>query len=267
LTRQVQLYQATYLWCVEADVSKHSNDAYRYSHRDHADDRQPEDSHWWTKSFIPGFRVLSPDEVAEQGLFAAGMNYETFALCPTRYLAYLQGQCEAQGIPCRTAAAAALSLLPDTDHDVFAMAEFAGVIGIVNCTGVAAAMLTGDTRAYPSKGQTVIVAGAARRVATRRGREGWEALVIPWPGTNETMLGGCKIPGEWSTTPDPAITQMILDRCKPLAPELLNAHGEFEVRQVRVGLRPARRGGPRMELERCRQGKFICHAYGHDSAG
>jgi len=81
------------------------------------------------------------------------------------------------------------------------------------------------------------------------------------------MLGGCKIPGKWSTEPDKAITQMILERCKPLAPELLNADGEFEVRRVRLGLRPARHGGPRMELERCRYGKFICHAYGHDSAG
>ena len=113
----------------------------------------------------------------------------------------------------------------------------------------------------------VVAVGTARRLATRLGREGWETLVIPWPGMNEIMLGGCKIAGELNTWPDEAITQTILERCGPLAPELLNADGEFEVRWVRVGLRLARHGGPRMELKRCRHDRFFCHACGHDSAG
>ncbi|KAL4860650.1 hypothetical protein BDV12DRAFT_204824 [Aspergillus spectabilis] len=230
-TLGLQLYPATYLW-------DHSEDSFR-----------PEDSHWWTKSFIPDFHVLSSDQVAREGPFAAGMTYQTFAICPTRYLTYLRNQCAAQGIPCHAGTAAPLSLVLGEGkdrHEIFSMAEFKNVMGIVN---------------WPNS------RGSRTGLATRRGREGWEALIIPWPGTNMTMLGGCKIPGEWSTQPDEAITQMILEQCKPLAPELLDANGEFEVRRVRVGLRPARHGGPRMQLERCPDGRFICHAYGHDSAG
>jgi D-amino-acid oxidase len=239
-------------------------------HRDHAEvDFRPEESHWWAKSYIPNFHVLSSDEVRKQGHFAAGMTYETFALWPPRYLSYLHSQCEAQGIRCYKGTVPAMSLSAAQKDDIFhKVKEFTDVVGIINCTGVAAAALTGDPRAYPSKGQTVVVAGTAQRLATRRGREGWEALVIPWPGSDETMLGGCKIPGEWSTQPDEAMTKTILERCKPLAPELLNADGEFEVRRVRVGLRPGRHGGPRIEVEKCCNGsKFVCHAYGHDSAG
>ena len=51
------------------------------------------------------------------------------------------------------------------------------------------------------------------------------------------------------TTPDAETTEKILQGCKPLAPELLDGKGEFEVLSVPVGLRPARKGGPRVEVE------------------
>ena len=99
------------------------------------------------------------------------MAYETFALCPTRYLAYLRSQCEAQGIPCRTGITPALSLLLGEDKDkddIFAMAGFEDVVGIVNCTGVAAAKLTGDpTRARGLGGACDPVAGHRRDHAGR----------------------------------------------------------------------------------------------------
>jgi D-amino-acid oxidase len=47
---------------------------------------------------------------------------------------------------------------------------------------------------------------------------------------------------------------------------LLNDDGKFEVLSVQVGLRPARKGGVRVEIERL-DGFLICHAYGHAGAG
>ncbi|GKU07817.1 unnamed protein product [Fusarium langsethiae] len=229
----------------------------KLAYRDDPGHGRPEDSHWWT-SFVPGFRVLSPAEVAQEGNFSAGFAYETFAVQPTRFLAYLYRLCKERGIESRTVTVNSLA-------EVFTHEGLEHAIGLVNCTGIAAARLTPDQQVFPSKGQTVIVSGTAKRIATRRGN-GWEALVIPWPGTNRTMLGGCKIADDWSTDADEQLTQQILNRCSPIAPELLNSNGEFEVLQVRVGLRPARHGGPRMELERY-QDKFIYHAYGHNSAG
>jgi hypothetical protein len=201
---------------------------------------------------------LSAEELANEGAFDAGFEYETFAVCPARFLEYLHVSCMGQGIECRTATVHSLG-------EIFAIEGLHDATGIVNCTGVAARNLTPDPQVFPCKGQTVVISGTANRLATRCGN-GWEALVIPWPGTNQTMLGGCKIANDWSATPDDSMTQTILERCKSIAPELLNSDGRFDILQVRVGLRPARHGGPRMELERYGD-KFICHAYGHGSAG
>lgn len=74
---------------------------------------------------------------------------------------------------------------------------------------------------------------------------------------------------------DDETTKLILERCKPIAPELLNAQGEFDVLSAQVGLRPTRLGGPRVQIESLEKydkslsgaGKFICHNYGHHGAG
>lgn len=62
-------------------------------------------------------------------------------------------------------------------------------------------------------------------------------------------------------------TREILDGCKELAPQLLNENGEFEILRVQCGLRPARKGGPRVEGEMVGGKWKIVHAYGHAGAG
>lgn len=62
-------------------------------------------------------------------------------------------------------------------------------------------------------------------------------------------------------------THSILKACMLLAPELLNHDGDFEVLSEQCGLRPSRKGGPRVESELV-QGRFaVVHAYGHAGAG
>lgn len=52
-----------------------------------------------------------------------------------------------------------------------------------------------------------------------------------------------------------------------MAPELLTAEdGGFEVISVQCGLRPGRKGGPRLESE-VFGGRTIVHAYGHAGGG
>lgn len=141
---------------------------------------------------------------------------------------------------------------------------------VVNCTGVAAGRLVQDDACFPTMDQLVLVRGQAKQITTRRNisePEPWEALVIPRPAERVTVLGGCKRAGEWSTSIDDDITQIILERCKPLAPELLDESGEYDILHVTVGLRPSRKGGPRVELEEWRDEKFIVHNYGHHRAG
>lgn len=62
-------------------------------------------------------------------------------------------------------------------------------------------------------------------------------------------------------------TKSILEGCKDLAPELLNEHGEFEIISVQSGLRPSRKGGPRVEAENVGSRFAVVHAYGHAGAG
>jgi glycine/D-amino acid oxidase-like deaminating enzyme len=148
--------------------------------------------------------------------------------------------------------------------------EIPGAKIVVNCTGLGAGKLAGDETCFPTLGQTVLVKGKAHRVVTRRNEQEeqpWEALVIPRPGENITVLGGCKVKGDWCTEPSDRMTATILERCKPLVPELLNEDGNFEVLDVRVGLRPSREGGPRVSMEPLEGGRYVVHNYGHNSAG
>lgn len=66
---------------------------------------------------------------------------------------------------------------------------------------------------------------------------------------------------------DDDTTKAILKGCKPLAPELLNENGEFEILSVQCGLRPSRNGGPRVESEVLDGSFAVVHSYGHAGAG
>lgn len=102
------------------------------------------------------------------------------------------------------------------------------------------------------------------------------SYVIPRPGSGTTILGGCKEVGNWETEEDKGLTERILERIRAsgMAPELLrgdgkDAKGEFEVLNVQVGLRPGRKGGPRVEVQEGGKvgGTWVVHAYGHAGAG
>src|SRR5262249_34548060 len=124
----------------------------------------------------------------------------------------------------------------------------------VNATGISAHDLVPDSDVYPVRGQIVTVAGEASQItavdayASENTTSGTAIMyVLPRPHSNTTILGGTKEAGNWTAQPDPATTDEILRRAKEWAPELLNDKGEFEVLGVQVGLRPARKGGAKVE--------------------
>ncbi|KAI7240950.1 hypothetical protein KC330_g945 [Hortaea werneckii] len=136
----------------------------------------------------------------------------------------------------------------------------------VNASGMGAKKLCGDEAMYPIRGQTVLVKGEARRIRTQLG-EGYNAYCIPRPGSGTTILGGTKEANDWSEDVDPATTDKILRQCSFIVPELLTGtDGGFEVISVQCGLRPGRRGGARVEIEKV-VGLNVVHAYGHAGAG
>lgn len=69
--------------------------------------------------------------------------------------------------------------------------------------------------------------------------------VIPRPGDETVLLGGTFQENNWDTSVNMETAREILARCIESEPKLAGA----KVISHNVGLRPARRGGPRVEAE------------------
>jgi D-amino-acid oxidase len=135
---------------------------------------------------------------------------------------------------------------------------------VVNATGLAAGRLCGDPDVYPARGRIVLVANPGL-VTSVRDEDSPAGMTYIHPRSRDVVLGGTFEPGEWDTSPDPRVGDEIVARCADLVPELANATVLAHV----AGLRPARRGGPRVEADPAPLpgGGRLVHNYGHGGAG
>lgn len=151
---------------------------------------------------------------------------------------------------------------------------------MINATGLGALSLLGvtDPLVHPAKGQTITVRAPLvteclgwkepRDLTTHPEMKGQQVYIIPRPGSGGLVtVGGCYLPGDWSTNPDPQVAERILKEALELCPELAHkaeAQGEGEEEEGRVevvshnvGLRPCRKGGIRIELEEMDLGDMV----------
>jgi len=129
---------------------------------------------------------------------------------------------------------------------------------VVNCTGIGARQLTGDTTLRALLGQTVLVAPGDVDLGRMYGDErNLREMLYVIPRRTEVVIGGCALPfdGDVVPPPDPALRRAILERARAAG----FRHGR--VLRDAVGLRPAR---PEVRVERV--GRVI-HHYGHGGAG
>ncbi|GAA4577492.1 FAD-dependent oxidoreductase [Micromonospora coerulea] len=134
---------------------------------------------------------------------------------------------------------------------------------VVNATGLAAGRLADDPAVHPARGQLVLVANPGLTTSVRD-EDNPAGITYVHPRRHDVVLGGTFEPGEWDTRPDPATSATIRRRCVALVPELAAA----PVLGERVGLRPARHGGPRVAVvPGDAPGRRLVHAYGHGGAG
>lgn len=138
---------------------------------------------------------------------------------------------------------------------------FAEAPVVVNATGMAAGALCGDPTVYPARGQVVLVGNPGLAVSFRD-EEDPAGMTYVHPRSRDVVLGGSFEVGRDNLEPDPAIRAGILRRALALVPELAVA----PVIGEKVGLRPARTDGPRVEVERRADGLLV-HNYGHGGAG
>src|SRR5690349_22647128 len=133
---------------------------------------------------------------------------------------------------------------------------------VVNATGLAAGKLCDDPAVQPARGHVVVVANPGLTESLRDSDDP-AGVTYVHPRSRDVVLGGSFDVGRGDTTPDPAEAAAIVERCTKLVPRLAGA----EVLADRIGLRPVRHGGPRVEREDTPDGRRIVHAYGHGGAG
>jgi D-amino-acid oxidase len=167
-----------------------------------------------------------------------------------RYLAYLTARLGQAGAVMTAARVDSLN-------------ELAPASVVLNCTGIGARALTGDTTLRPARGQVVVLANPGISATTIDWTEGAEpTYAITHPDT--VIAGGSAHYDKWSLDPDPSLSAAILARVEDLVPALVGA----EVLGVRVGLRPWR---PEVRLESDPSPPpgidHLIHCYGHGGAG
>ncbi|WP_129266734.1 FAD-dependent oxidoreductase [Streptomyces sp. M3] len=134
---------------------------------------------------------------------------------------------------------------------------------VVNCTGLGSRELVPDPGVRPVRGQLVVVENP--------GIEEWFAEADPassattyfFPQPGRLVLGGTAEADDARAEPDPRTAEEIVARCARVRPEIAGAR----VLGHRVGLRPARDAGVRIEAEELPGGGLLVHNYGHGGAG
>jgi D-amino-acid oxidase len=129
---------------------------------------------------------------------------------------------------------------------------------IVNCAGIGARELVHDSQLEPHRGQVVIVPklDLAQAIVCDDA-----PLMYAIPRTYDCVFGGTNSIGE-NREPSAADTTAIVSECSRVL-----GIDPPPVIVVKVGLRPFRKSGVRLERERLSDGRTVIHNYGHGGAG
>ena len=132
---------------------------------------------------------------------------------------------------------------------------------VVNCTGLGAKALTGDTL-YPIRGQVMRVRRPLDLPADIISAASATTTTYIVPRSQDCLLGGTFQYNDYNLQVDAEIAQGILQRCAVFYPALAQA----EIFEHRVGLRPGR-DSVRLEAEQITATFKIIHNYGHGAYG
>ena len=130
---------------------------------------------------------------------------------------------------------------------------------VINCAGIGARDLVGDADLEPHRGQVAIVPKIDSLSAAIVCDD--EPLMYAIPRANDCVFGGTNDLSD-NLAADLETTQRIVGECS----RVLKIE-EPSVLAERVGLRPFRRSGVRLERDRIADGRAVIHNYGHGGAG
>ncbi|KAK2000684.1 FAD dependent oxidoreductase [Colletotrichum falcatum] len=215
----------------------------------------------WYEDLVGGVTPLSKDELPERAVFGLDMP-SAFVINVQIYLQWLLERCREGN----------MALLRRRIGHIKDARISPDVTAVFNCTGLGSYFLGGvqDKSMYPTRGQTVLVEQPIQPLKSMYFRsprrvDNNTTYVFQRPLAGGIVLGGCRQDGSWDREVDPELAKTILERCCALAPELGRPE-DLKIIKHGVGLRPNRKGGPRLEAERNGNG-LVIHNYGASGAG
>jgi D-amino-acid oxidase len=130
---------------------------------------------------------------------------------------------------------------------------------VINCAGIGARELVHDTDLEPHRGQVAIVP----RIKDLPHAVVCDdpPLMYAIPRTNDCVFGGTNDLSDDLTVNSATTARIVAESCRTLEIEKPNVLAE------RVGLRPFRKSGVRIERARLHDGRIVVHNYGHGGAG
>ena len=197
----------------------------------------------WAQSFV------IPTEVEKSfTVFSSGLSLNVPLMDTTIYLDYLVNRFQKAGGSIN--ANVRFEKLEDVDPK-FNL--------VINCAGIGARGLVHDIDLEPHRGQVAIVPKIDNLKCAIVCDDA--PLMYAIPRTNDCVFGGTNDVSN-DLAANPATTTAIVDECSRVLkidnPRVLNE---------RVGLRPFRKSGVRLECEKLRDGRTVIHNYGHGGSG
>lgn len=181
---------------------------------------------------------------------AFGVEFDTVTLNAPEYVKWLYAECVKRGVIFVTKAIEKFDDI-GTEFRI-----------IINCTGLGAGRLCGISEVYPTRGQTILVKNSTNLINTySRVGQDYLSYLIPRPGSGGLIIGGCQEPNNWDYAVDEKLSNKMMMWALTLYPGVFPIDHKFEIIKHNVGLRPSRKGGPRVETEKCNN-RDIIHAYG-----
>ncbi|WOO83412.1 D-amino-acid oxidase [Vanrija pseudolonga] len=232
----------------------------------------------WFSSLVPNCRKVdaTPDAPLPGG-FPTSIHFDSYILHAPNYLQHLAKGLRDRGVPIIRRRLASLD-------EAYDLPETGSVDLIVNALALGNRSLIGveDDKMYPAGGQTVLVKAPLVNTCVMSvdkvfdpapGKSGPApisemAYIIPRPGPEGTViLGGTYNRDNHSVLPDLGTAERILKDCYALEPLLAGPNGkswrDIEIVSHNVGLRPARQGGVRLEVEQREVGGPAVGTYSH----
>jgi D-amino-acid oxidase len=130
---------------------------------------------------------------------------------------------------------------------------------VINCAGIGARDLARDVDLEPHRGQVAIVPKIDKLQCAIVCDD--DPLMYAIPRANDCVFGGTNDVSD-DLAPDPNTTKTIVLECS----RVLEIESPRVLRE-RVGLRPFRKAGVRLEKEKLRDGRAVIHNYGHGGSG